>query len=152
VRLAVGAVLFAGMLATPAAQAASCRNYGREIQAAIKGQVETLRKIEHETADRIAGLDTRPFDYLLTQAQTAANAIGDKVGLEEEDALRRCRNYIAPVRHTCAAAATALADMIETLARGGADMPSKPDYIEAMPKCERWMGLTPLRTMLRATG
>ena len=104
-RLAVGAVLFAGMLATSEAQAASCRNYGREIQAAIKGHVEALRKIEHETADRIAGLDTRPFDYLLTQARTAADAIGDKFGLDEEDALSRCRNYIAPVRHTCAAAA-----------------------------------------------
>jgi hypothetical protein len=91
------------MLATSEAQAASCRNYGQEIQAAIKGHVVALRKIEHETADRITGLDTRPFEYLLTQARTAADAIGDKFGLDEEAALSRCRNYIAPVRHTCAA-------------------------------------------------
>jgi hypothetical protein len=152
VRLAIGAVLFAGMLATSEAQAASCRNYGQEIQAAIKGHVVALRKIEHETADRITGLDTRPFDYLLTQARTAADAIGDKFGLDEEAALSRCRNYIAPVRHTCAAAATALVAMVEALASGSPDMSSKPNYIEAMPKCERWMGLTPLRTTLRATG
>ena len=42
--------------------------------------------------------------------------------------------------------------MIEALASGSGDMSSKPNYVEAMPKCERWMGLTPLRTALRTTG
>lgn len=149
-QFAIGAALFAGVLATSEAEAASCRNYGREIQAAIKGQVEALRRIEHETADRTTGLDTRPFDYLLAQAQTAAGIIGDKFGLEAEDGLSRCRNYIAPVRHTCAEAATALVAIIDEHARGAVTNLPREQYLAAMPTCERWMGLTPLQTKLRA--
>ena len=58
------AVLTIALLGTPA-HALSCRNHGKEVQAAIKHHIEALRMIERETADRVAGLDTRPYNYLL---------------------------------------------------------------------------------------
>jgi hypothetical protein len=53
-------------------EAASCRGYPQGVRAAIKKQVQVLRALEHEATDRLKGLDTRPFDYLLGQARAAA--------------------------------------------------------------------------------
>jgi hypothetical protein len=147
VRLLV-AVLAIGLGAADA-QAASCRNYGSEVQAAIKGHVESLRMVEREAADRIAGLDTRPYDYLLGQARAATAIIADKDKLAEEDALDRCRNFVPRVRHACAAAAQALVMLIGELNRGTASAASNDDYSRGMPICERYMGLAPLKTTLR---
>jgi hypothetical protein len=130
-------------------EAASCRRYGEEIQAAIKRHVEALRMIEREAVDRIAGLDTRPYDFLVVEALKAVQAIADQRGLADEDALSRCRNYIPPVRRTCAAAARALASLIEEQGAGAATKPTKETYSHAMPQCERWMGLQPLKTAFR---
>ena len=145
-RLAVVALL---LLSPAVAQAASCRNYGPEVQAAIKSPVESLRLVEHEAADRIAGLDTRPFDQLLGQARAAVAVIADKSGLDKEDALKRCRNYIRPIRRTCAAAGEALVAVIASHATGTSDKASKQVYATAMTQCERFMGLAPLKTALR---
>jgi len=43
-------------------EAASCGSYPKDIRAAIKKHVETLRALERETSDRLKGLDTRTFD------------------------------------------------------------------------------------------
>ena len=67
--------------------AASCRGYPQGVRAAIKKQVEALRAIEREAADRLKGLDTRPFDYLRDQARAAAGVIGDKDALAAEEGL-----------------------------------------------------------------
>lgn len=144
------AVLAATLASPGAGEAASCRWYGKEIQASIKKHVEALRRIEHEAADRIVGLDTRPYDFLLKEARAATDLIADKFGLEEEDALKRCRNYIAPVRSTCAGAAQTLVALIEEQAAGAATKVTKEKYAQAMPQCERWMGLTPLKTAFRS--
>jgi gas vesicle protein len=148
-RGAASAVLAAMLLAPASGEAASCRNYGQEIQAAIKRHVEALRMIEREATDRIAGLDTRPYEFLLKEARSAADAIADQRGLDEEDELKRCRNFIAPVRHTCAAAAKALVRLIEEQAAGAATRPTRQLYAQTMPQCERWMGLPPLQTAFR---
>jgi hypothetical protein len=147
----VTAVLGLVLLAPAAAMAASCRDYGREIQALIKQPVELLRRTEREAADRIAGLDTRPFEYLLAQARAALAIVADKNGLAEEDALSRCRNYIPPVRRTCAAAGEALVAVIEQQAAGAASNAAKATYAGVMPQCERFMGLAPLNTALRTS-
>jgi hypothetical protein len=133
------------------AASASCRGYGREIQSAIKTHVETLRAVEREAADRLSGLDTRPFDYLVGQARVAAAMIADKNGLAEEEDLRRCRNYIPPVRRVCAGAAQALVGLIEERATF-AESKARQAYAEAMPRCERWMSLEPLKTVFRVGG
>jgi hypothetical protein len=131
------------------AEAASCRDYGPYVVSAIKKQVETLRAVEREAADRLAGLDTHVFDYLAGQARSAVAAVGDERGLAEEDDLKRCRNYIPSVRRGCTAAARALVGVIEELAGGSVSKTSKQTYAAAMPPCERWMDLKPLNTVLR---
>ena len=150
VRLCVGMAVLGFAACLPFdAEAASCRGYDRYIVSAIKAHVEALRSVEREAADRLAGLDTRVFEYLLNQARSAASVIGDERGLAEEDDLKRCRNYIPPVRRNCTTAARALVVVIEALAAGPASKTSNQTYAAAMPQCERWMDLKPLNTVLR---
>jgi hypothetical protein len=130
-------------------EAASCRGYPREIRLAIKTQVEALRALERETADRLKGLDTRTFDYLLGQARAAAGVIADKAALAAEEELNRCRHSIPPVRRVCAEAAQALVSLIEEQATGATTSASKQLYAQAMPRCERWMDFAPLMTVFR---
>ena len=72
----LAAAVLALVLATPAA-AAGCRDYGQTVVAALKPSVEALRKIEREAADRMVGLDTRPYDYLVGQARAALAVIAN---------------------------------------------------------------------------
>jgi hypothetical protein len=41
--------------------------------------------------------------------------------------------------------------LIEEQAASAATKPTKQAYAQAMPQCERWMGLTPLQTAFRIT-
>jgi hypothetical protein len=142
-------------------EAASCRGYPQGIRAAIKKQVEALRALEREAADRLKGLDTRPFDYLLGQARAAAGVIGDKDALAAEEGLSRCPLSIPPVRRVCTEAAHALVVLIEQQAAGSAttqvkqaevkQAEAKQAYARAMPQCERWMDFAPLVTVFRAS-
>lgn len=132
--------------------AASCKGYGREVQSAIKAHVETLRAVEQEAADRLAGLDTRPFDFLVGRVRAAAALIADEKSLALEEELHRCRNYVPPVRRVCAGAARALVSLIEERAADLQTGASRQAYAETMPRCERWMSLEPLKTVFRATG
>jgi len=133
------------------ADAASCRGYPQGIRAAIKKHVEALRALEHEAADRLKGLDTRTFEYLLVQARSTAAAIADKDALAEEEGLGRCRDGVPPVRRTCAEAARALVSVIEEQAAGAASKAAKQSYAEAMPRCERLMSVMPLSTVFRTS-
>jgi hypothetical protein len=132
-------------------EAASCRGYPQDVRAAIKKHVEALRALEHEAADRLKGLDTRTFEYLLVQARGTAAAIADKDALAKEEGLDRCRDGAPPVRRTCAEAARALVSVIEEQAAGAVSKASKRSYAEAMPRCERLMNVVPLTTVFRAT-
>ena len=98
---------------------------------------------------RLKGLDTRTFEYLAAQARAATGAIADKDALAAEEELSRCREPIPPVRRVCAQAAQALVSLIEEQAAGAATTASKQLYVQAMPRCERWMDLPPLSTALR---
>lgn len=131
-------------------EAASCGSYPKDIRAAIKKHVETLRALERETTDRLKGLDTRTFDYLAAQARAASGVIADKDALvAEEEELSRCRESIPPVRRVCAQAAQALVSLIDEQAAGAATTASKQLYAQAMPRCERWMGFAPFITVFR---
>ena len=134
-----------------AAAAPSCRGYPQEIRASIKKHVEALRAVEHEAADRLKGLDTRPFEYLADRARVASDVIADKNALAVEERLGQCPNPIAPVRRLCAAAAQALVELLEQQGAGPGVKASKQVYAEAMPQCERWMELAPLNTVFRST-
>ena len=148
--LALAIVL--ALSATAAAQTYDCRRYPpSDVTASLKAQAEAMRKIEVEAADRIRGLDTRPYDWLLEQARATEKAISVAAPLKAEDALfERCRNAVRPVRRGCAAASAALVEVIDELATAGkARRESRQVYLQTMPLCERWLGLTPQESALR---
>jgi hypothetical protein len=132
-----------------AAQAAPCGNYPAAAAREIKPRVEALRLIEREAADRLIGLDTRPWPNLIGQARLAADAIGEARALLDEDGLDRCPDAVPHVRRVCATAALALAGALKEQVAGAASKISKQIYAEAMAICESFMGLAPLRTSWR---
>jgi hypothetical protein len=134
-----------------AAEAAPCRNYAAAAARAIKPRVEALRLIEREAADRLSGLDTRPWPYLIGQARAAAAAIGEPRALQDEDGLERCPEAVPHVRRVCATAALALAGALAEEAAGAATPISKQVYGQAMAICEGFMRLAPLQSVWRAS-
>jgi hypothetical protein len=151
---ALGLAMAVGLVFTApaAAQTYDCRRYPpADVMASLKTQAETKREIEIETADRFRGHDTRPYDWLLEQARGAEKAIAVPAPLTAEDALfQRCRNAVRPVRRGCAAASAVLVEVIDELATAGqARRESRQVYLQTMPLCERWLGLTPLESALR---
>jgi hypothetical protein len=131
------------------AEAAPCQGYPASAAHTIKPRVEALRLIEREAADRLIGLDTRPFPYLAGQARAAADAIGESKALQDEDELGRCPNAIPHVRRLCAIAALALAALLEEQAAAAAAQASKRVYAQAVGICEGLVGLRPLQTAFR---
>jgi hypothetical protein len=134
-----------------AAAAAPCRNYPAAAAHAIKPRVEAARLVEREAADRLTGLDTRPWSYLVGQARATADAIGEARALQNEDGLERCPDPVPHVRRVCATAALALATALEEQAAGVTFGIAKQSYAQAMAICESFMGLAPLHTFLRAS-
>jgi hypothetical protein len=134
-----------------AGAAAPCRNYPQFAARAIKARVEAVRLIEREAADRLIGLDTRPFPYLVGQARAGADAIGEARALADEDGLDRCPEPVPHVRRVCATAARALAGALEAQGAGAASPISKQIYAQAMAICEGFMGLAPLPTAWRTS-
>jgi hypothetical protein len=133
------------------AQAAPCRNYPAVAAHGIKPRVEAVRLVEREAADRLVGLDTRPFAYLVGQARGAAGAIGEARAVRDEDGLERCPDAVPRVRRVCASAALALAAVLEEEAAGAASPISKQIYAQTIAICEGLVGLAPLRTPWRAS-
>jgi hypothetical protein len=139
------------LLSSVVAEAAPCRNYPRAAASALKPRVEALRLIEREAADRLTGLDTRPFPFLSGQARAAAAAIGEARAMQDEDGLDRCPDAVPHVRRVCATAALALAGALEEQAAGAASQISKQIYGQAMAICEGFTGLAPLHSALRTS-
>jgi hypothetical protein len=147
-------LLAGAMLAAPAtpasAQLYSCRGYPpSEVLSQVKAQVEVLRRLEREAADRLSGADTRTFEWLLGQTRAAAAAIAVPALLAAEGELDRCRNLVRPLRRECANAAAALVRLIERLAANEPADEAKAAYAQAVPACERSCGLKPIDTAFR---
>jgi hypothetical protein len=150
--LCAGFVLIAALLSFSAsAETAPCRGYPESVRLTVKRGVEALRLVEREAADRIIGLDTRPFAYLVGQARATADVIADQNALAAEERLSQCRNHVPAVRTICRGAALALAKAVEEQAAGAASRASKQSYAEAIASCEQWIGLPPLKTAFRTT-
>jgi hypothetical protein len=137
--------------ASAAAAAAPCRNYPAAAARAIKPRVEAVRLVEREATDRLVGLDTRPWPYLVGQARAAATAIGEARALQDEDSLDRCPDAVPRVRRVCATAGLALAGLLEEQGAGAASQIAKQIYGQAMAICEGFVGLAPLRTPWRTS-
>ena len=114
------------MLFAQSASAASCRNFVHEAQVSIGTPVILLRRYELEAADRLKGLDTRPFEYMRDEARKATSVIADPDRLKDEETLHRCRNATRPIRKICAGAAQALVDILDRHVAN-----PKPDYVLA---------------------
>lgn len=133
------------------ASAASCRWFGRDAQAAIGVHVAALQRIEHEASDRLKGLDSRPFDFLVGEARRVTAIIADPEKLKDEEDLKRCRNRTWPVRKICADAAQMLVDILDKhVAREKPDY-DKPGYAAAMAACENQMRRGALKSVIRGT-
>jgi hypothetical protein len=133
------------------ASAADCRWFGRDAQKAIKVHIAALQRYELEASDRLKGLDSRPFDFLLGEARKTTAIIADARALEAEKELERCRNATQPIRAICAAAAAKLVEILDQYVKT-----EKPDYdkaafAHAAGACEKFMDLKPLKSGIRGT-
>ena len=133
------------------ANAADCRWFGRNAQAAIKAHVAALQRLEHEAADRTKGLDTRPFEVLRDEARKTTAIVADPAALKDEEDLERCRNRTFPIRKICAGAAQALVDILDKHVAAAKPAYDKPPYAEAMANCEKLMDLKSLKSAIRGT-
>lgn len=151
-KLRVGIITLGAVLVLPfEAEAASCRGYPESVRSVIKARIEALRMIEREAGDRLVGLDTRTFPFLAGEARTAAATIADSKALKDEDDRKRCRNWVPPVRRVCRSAAETLAALLDAQEAGTVTQELKQTYAEPMARCERFMGLQPLKTAIRAS-
>jgi hypothetical protein len=152
VTLRVGIVALGVALALPLeAEAAPCRGYPESVRSAIKGQIELLRMIEREAADRLLGLDTRTFPFLTGEVRKLAETIASADALKEEDELKRCPAAVPPVRRICRSAAEMLGTVLDAQETGMVTIGLKQSYAEPMSQCEGFMGLQPLKTAIRTT-
>ena len=139
------------LIVSDASAELACKGPLGPARSALASDVAALRKIEHEASDRLEGLDTRPFPALRDEARKLAASIGPAFTLELEKGLERCRNRTYPIHTLCAAAANALADVLDKHAAM-----ARPDYdqaafAESMKRCEWLMDLKPQKSALRGT-
>ena len=131
------------------ANAADCRWHGRDTRNAISTHVAALQRIEHEASDRIKGLDSRPFDFLLGEARKTMTIVADPAALEDEKTLERCRNATTPIRKGCASAAQMLVEIVEKHVASEKPEYDKPRYALLMGECAKAMDLKPLKSLIR---
>jgi hypothetical protein len=133
------------------ANAADCRWFGRNAQAAIKAHVAALQRLEHEASDRTKGLDSRPFEFLRDEAKKTTTIIADPAALKDEEDLERCRNRTTPIRKICAGSAQSLVDVLEKHVASPTPDYDKAQYAAAMAACEKLMDLKSLKSAIRGT-
>jgi hypothetical protein len=131
------------------ANGASCRDHVREAQKAFAKEVIQLRRYELEAADRLKGLDSRPFSFMRDEARKATAIIADPAKLKDEEALERCPAPAKPIRKICAASAQLLVAILEKHVASEKPDYDKPQYASAMAECETLIRLKPLETRLR---
>jgi hypothetical protein len=138
-----------GVLLTCYVNAADCRWFGREARAAIGGHVAALQRLEHEASDRLKGLDSRPYEFLVGEARRITAIIADPAALKDEEGLQRCRNLTRPLRKICAGAAQMLVDALDQHGASATPAYDKLQYAAAMAECEKAMGLKALKSSIR---
>jgi hypothetical protein len=138
-----------------AAQATNCRTYGSAMRSVLKPRVDALRALEREAADRLVGLDTHTFDYLIGRVRAVIEDLSDSKRLKFEIPVKSCVDNVEQTRQQCAVAAQALLRVLELIAveprDGSGDKDARQNYAAMMPTCERPFGLKPVPTGLRAT-
>ena len=140
------------LLSLPArdASAQDCRNYLRAARADIGKHVATMQRLEHEASDRQKGLDSRPFDFLLSEARKTAAIIADPA-LQGAGGSRDCRDPAQPVRRSCLDAAQAWVEVLAKYVAGPKPDYDRPRFAATVEDCEKLMDLKPLKSIIRAT-
>jgi hypothetical protein len=131
------------------ASAQDCPNYLRAARADIGRHVAAMRRTEHEASDRLKGLDSRPFDFLLGEARKTAAIIADP-GLQGVGS-KACRDPAHPVRRICRDAAQAWVDVLAKYTANPKPDYDKPRFAAMVEDCEKLMDLKPLKSVIRAT-
>jgi hypothetical protein len=108
-----------------------------------------MQRLEHEASDRLKGLDSRPFGFLLGEARKTAAVIADPApqGAGGKD----CRDPTHPVRRICRDAAQAWVEVLEKHAASPKPDYDKQRFAAAVEDCEKLMNLKPLKSVIRAT-
>jgi hypothetical protein len=109
-----------------------------------------MQRLEHEASDRLKGLDSRPFEFLLGEARKTAVIIADPA-LQPTGGSRDCRDPAQPVRKICADAAQAWVEVLEKHAASPKPGYDKQRFAAAVEDCEKLMNLKPLKSVIRAT-
>ncbi len=131
------------------ANAANCATYLRDTIAQIGPPMLLLQQLEQESADRLKGLDTRPFNVLRDRVKEAAAIVAAPDRLKDEEGLVSCASKRRPVRKICAEAAALLTAIITKYAAEPKPDYDRPHYVAAMVECETLLQLTPLKTFIR---
>ena len=131
--------------------AQDCKGFLKFARAGIGQHVAAMRRYEHEASDRLKGLDSRPFEFLLAEARKTTAIIANPGALELEKALERCRNWTAPVHKICSEAAQALVEVLEKHVASPKPDYDRPAFAKAVAECERLMDLKPLASAIRGT-
>lgn len=132
------------------ASAQSCPNYLRAARTDIGKQVAAMQRLEHEASDRSKGLDSRPFEFLASEARKTAAVIIDPA-LQPKDGSKDCRDPAHPVRKICADAAQALVDVLAKYVTNPKPGYDKTRYAATVEDCEKLMDLKPLKSAIRGT-
>ena len=132
------------------ASAQGCRNYLQAARADIGKHVATMQRLEHEASDRLKGLDSRPFDFLLGEARKTAAIIADPA-LQGAGGSMDCRDPAHPVRRICLDAAQAWVGVLEKYVASPKSDYDKPRFAATVEDCEKLMDLKPLKSVIRAT-
>jgi hypothetical protein len=133
------------------ASALSCKGFLHAARASMGDDVAALRRVEHEAADRLKGLDTRPFEVLRDEARKTTAVIGHPDILKLEESLKRCRNWTQPVHKICADAGQMLAEILDKHVAAPKPGYDQAAYAAAIGECERLMGVKPLASAIRGT-
>src|SRR4051795_9127127 len=132
------------------ASAQDCRNYLQAARADIGKHVAAMQRLEHEASDRAKGLDSRPFDFLASEARKTAVIIADPA-LQGTGGSHDCRDPAHPVRRICLDAAQAWVDVLAKYAANPRPGYDKPRFAATVEDCEKLMDLKPLKSVIRAT-
>jgi hypothetical protein len=145
-------VWLAVLVSLPAqdASAQDCRSYLRAARADIGRHVAAMQRLEHEASDRQKGLDSRPFDFLLSEARKTAAIIADPA-LQGAAGAKECRDPAHPVRRICRDAAQAWVEVLEKYAASPKPDYDKQRFAATVEDCEKLMDLKPLKSVIRAT-
>lgn len=130
------------LLVVSASQAsATCAGHFQSARTAIGAHVETLGEIETQLVLRLSGGRNPSYAMLARETRAIVSVLYPRSASILEQRLRRCRNWVPPIRRTCRDAALRLVNVIEESAARRLTDETRLDYARLIDQCERWLAL-----------